>query len=588
MSRRNRYRRGKLLQWLVILLFAAVLILVDFKAQHIMGKMKYVNSGLEYYKEKQWIEAEKSLQRAADYRWFHYKEEKASSTLKALNWITEYKEEIASLYQQITDSSNNKDLDTFANYVSEYETSGFQNLTELQKEYLLERYPITQVVFSGWTDFKASLVNELNNPLHSNYNWAKEKIFLIPSQYFTQDKEDAILELFKTCDQKLYEKYAIATGIEPFRDLIDMLSDIYVNNRKYNLDTEWLTPQVKIFMYETLMQKSKEEIETFAQYVKAYRAGADRAYKDEAIEEIVEAFMEEKEKEIERLLKAKEYDELIKLYKDLKYFKDYTKEIEIAEKMQKYDHPEMLLEKPIEQYAFVLTGEDCFEANKYLIAIEKYNNRLELFLFIGEAQAYEINRYEFNLNDLGIDVGQIQALDIEDYLIGIRLAGTNRAIRYPVIRLIDNRLEYLTEFEGDTVELIDGLKHLKVTNPTSEAVAYTYDYILGAEGYEKQEIAATTIALSDSNLQDYVGKTVRFNCYIPEEAHEGIANAYYYLDATYYSDSMAYVYREDSVAIDKGSYIITGEIVSMEPYYNMTLQLEELRPKIRIIEMQKE
>lgn len=588
MNRRNRYRRGKVSQGLVVLVLGVVLIMSLFKIQHIRGKMKYVNEGLEYYRQKEWIEAEESLQRAAEYRWFHYKEQEMNEALSSLSWITDYKEEIAHLYQKVTQSSQDKSLDTFAKDVSDYNASGFHSLTDAQREYFLERYPIEQVIFNTWTEFKVSVVNKLTDPLNNDYNWAKEKIFLIPQEYFAKDKKEAILELFRRCDQTLYDTYAVDIGIEPFKVLIHTLNDIYMQNSGYGFYTEWLTSQVKWFMYQAMLQKSKEDIDVFRQYIEVYRIDADKDYKDKTIEDIVEVFIVDQEKEAERLLRNKAYDELINFYKTLDYFKDYTKEIEAVEKMQKYDYPQMLLEKPIEQYAFALTGAGVFQANKYLVSIEKDSTKLEVFLFIGEAQSYEISHYEINLNDLGIEVGQIQTLDSEDHLIGIRLVGANRAVRYVVIRLIDNRLEYLTEFEGDVVELIDGLKHLKVTNPTSEAIVYTYDYLLGDDGYEKQEIVATTIMLSDSNLLQYVGKMVEFSCYIPEGISEGIANAYYYSDANYYSDSIAYVYREDDIGIEQGVYSITGEIVSMEPYYSMTLGLEILRPKIKIIEIQKE
>lgn len=588
MNKRNRYKRGKLVQGFILLLFAVILVVVVFKARHIIGKMGFVNDGIEHYKRQQWIEAEESLQRAKGYRWFHYKEEEATSTLTALSWITEYKDYIADLYGKVTESSEGKDLEAFEDYVSEYEVSGFLNLTDSQRQYLLEKYPIDQAIFTGWTHFKASIVNELENPMQGKYNWAKEKIFLVPAQYFSQDKESAILALFKKCDQELYDRYAVATGIQAFRDLIDKLSDIYVTNRAYDFETEWLTPQVKRFMYEALIQKSKEETKTFEQYISAYRSGVDRAYKDEAIEKIVEDFMVEKEKEIEKLLKAKEYDTLITLYKELKYFKDYTKEIEVAEKMQKYEHPEMLLQQPVEQYDFIQTGTNSFDVNQYLIAMNKNTNKLELILFIGEYQDYEVNTHEFNLNDLGITPDEVKQIDVGDYLVGLRVAGTNKAIRLPILRFTNNRLEYLTEFEGDQIELIDDLKHLKITNPSNEAIPYTYDYILGEEGYEKQDIAATPINLSDTNLANYEGKLVKFSCYVSEDSNDGIVNAYYYVGNTFYSDSMAYIYREDGVAINKGSYTVIGEIVSMEPFYNTDLQLEVLRPKIRVLEMQKE
>lgn len=62
----------------------------------------------------------------------------------------------------------------------------------------------------------------------------------------------------------------------------------------------------------------------------------------------------------------------------------------------------MLLQQPIEQYDFIQTGTNSFDANQYLIAMNKNTNKLELILFIGEYQDYEVNTHEFNLNDLGI------------------------------------------------------------------------------------------------------------------------------------------------------------------------------------------
>ena len=589
MHRRNRYQREKLVQKIIVIGLIGSIVIAGAKARHILGKMGLINEGLTHYKEGLWIEAEESLQRAKGYKWFNYKPEELREALGDLIWITDYKDYMQDLNDRVTISRQEEDIDTFAQEVNEYEASNFQSLTETQKRYLLEKYPVDEVIHEGWGYFKAQVTHVLQNPLQGDYNWAKEKIFLIPEHYFTQDKETAIVELFKTSDKILYDHYMTNNGISGFRTFIDHLNDIYTQNKKYGFDTEWLTPQTKIFMYETMLQKSKEDLGAFSNYIRTYRREANIGYKDDNVEEVVTHFIEDKEKEIEGLLKAKEYDALIKLYKDLHYFKDYTKEIEVTEKMQKYDQPELLLEKPLEDYPFLQVGEGNFGADKYLVAINKTTNILELYLLIGIAQEYEVENYTISLSQLNIGIDELERIDVEENLIGLKGIWAQAGnVKYIVLRFENDGLNLAKSFEGESIELVDGIKHLRVTNPIDEDVLYTYDYILGEEGYEKQDIVATPISLSDTNLMAYIGQVVKLGCYIVEEAPDGKGNGYYYVGDTYYSDAMAYLYKENGETIHKGTYTIIGEMVGMEPYYSTSLNLEVLRPKIRIIEMTKE
>lgn len=589
MHRRNRYQREKLVQKIIIIGLIGSIVLAGFKVRHILDKMGLINEGLTHYQEGLWIEAEESLQRARGYNWFNYKPEETREALEDLLWITDYKDYIQDLNDRVTISRQEEDIDTFAQEVAEYKASNFQSLSEAQKRYLLEKYPVDKAIHEGWGYFKAQVTHILQSPLQGDYNWAKEKIFLIPEHYFTQDKETTIVELFKTSDKLLYDHYMTNNGISGFRTFIDILNDIYTQNKKYGFDTEWLTPQTQAFMYETMLQKSKEDLAAFSNYISTYRDEANIGYKDAKVEEVVTHFMEDKEKEIEGLLKVKEYDTLIKLYQDLHYFKDYTKEIEVAKKMQKYDQLEMLLEKPLENYPLLQVGEGNFGADKYLVAINKTTNELELYLLIGNIEEYEVKNYTIGLNKLNISIEELERIEAEENLIGLKgiwaQAGNGK---YIVLRLEDNGLNLVKSFEGESIELVGGIKHVRVTNPTDEEVLYTYDYLLGEEGYERQEIAATPISLSDTNLMAYIGQMVKLNCYIVEEAPDGNGNGYYYTGDTYYSDAMAYLYYENGEAIHKGTYTIIGEMVGMEPYYSTSLSLEVLRPKIRIIEMTKE
>ena len=589
MHKSNRYQREKGFQKIIFVSFIGAAVVVGFKATHIIGKMTIIDDGLTYYAEESWIEAEESLQNATHYTWFQYKEAKATEVLEDLCWITNYKDYIQDLYNRVAESSLNEALDTFADAVEEYENSGFKSLTEEQRLYLLERYPVEEAISEGWTHFKTQLVHILQNPLQGDYKWAKEKIFLIPEGYFTANKEDAILELFKTCDEALYTKYRSSDGVGEFGTFIDILNEIYRTNREYNFDTQWLTMQVKTFMYETMFQKAQEDITAFANYIGVYRREVDSGYKDDAIEKLVDDFIVTQEKEIKRLLKAKQYEMLITRYKELKYFKDYTKEIEVAERMQKYDNPEMLLDKPLEEYVFMQVGKASFGASKYLVTIHKATNQLELYLLIGDYQEYEVKNYTIGLNELSIGTDELERIDVEDNLIGLKGIGSQAGNgKYVVLRLEDYGLNLIKNFEGESIELVEGIKHLRVTNPTDEEILYTYDYILGEKGYEKQEMSATEMNLDEADLMKYAGQVVKFGCYVAEATFAGNAKAYYYAGNTYYADSMAYIYKEDGTAINKGSYSIIGEVVGMEPYYNASLDLEVLRPKVRVIKMDKE
>ena len=66
----------------------------------------------------------------------------------------------------------------------------------------------------------------------------------------------------------------------------------------------------------------------FSKSIEAYRRQANKAYRDEQIEEIVNDFLKGKEREIDVLVTAHYYEEAISWYKALKALKDYSEEIE--------------------------------------------------------------------------------------------------------------------------------------------------------------------------------------------------------------------------------------------------------------------
>lgn len=567
---------------------ALIGVLVVFKAQYIFAKVNLVEQGIALYKEEHWIEAEEKLQLADTYRWFHYREEEAHQALASLEWITQYKDFIETLYGEICASKEALDFEQFMLKNNQYQTSGINELDDVKRQYLLAKYPVDQVIDEGFMAFFELMKSKLTNPLENeDYNWAKESIGKVPDVYFKEDKEKMILDLFMTCDTELYEFNKTVSGIGSFKNLLELLNDMFTTNRRCGYDSDWIMETAKMDIYQLLLEASKEEVSAFSEYIKAYRQKVHEGYKDPAVEALVDDFMLKKEEEIQELLRTRQYDELLKLYEELRYFKDYRQEIEVAKKLQKYNQLELLFEKPIEEYDYVREGENDFGASKYILGINKKTQVLEMHTLVGGYEDYKVVTYTYSLKEGEINLGQIQDIMLESNLILFITQGDDQVMGIKVFTTDNQKLEKVFEIQAKEIRVSNQLKQIAITDPIEEEMPGTYDYIYDGTSYVKQELVPIAMSLQAANLLDYKGKVVSFECYLPQQASGNAIEAYGFAGDTYYIEDMVYIYWEDGRQIPKGTYTVVGEFVDTQMYYNEATQTELAKPKIRIIELKK-
>lgn len=615
----NRYKRGTWIQYLLDVLIVGLCVLVVFKGIHIASKVKLVNESMSLYDKQQWIEAESTLQTARNYGWFHYKEKYVRDMLENLEWITQYHTTFKELYESIQVAEGNKDYDTFIQNKETYEGSGFHQLEAWKKEYLLEKYPIEAAIDSSWSTFKVYMQGILTAPNEkSEYNWAKEKIFEIPETYFTGDKEKAIEALFITCDTRIYE-YIInhSSGLET---TLMALNEIYDTNSRVDYDTYWLTDKIKAYIKEEIGKntepldeemlrqirnnpKDNEAENTMAvvftqtniqimnliKDIKAYRTYANSAYYDEHIEDMVTQYLENKEREIAILVKAKYFDEAIAWYKYLGDLKNYEQQIQILENMKIFEYPELMLGTEINDYPFYQVGEDGLEADKYLIAFNTASSKLKIYRLVGNEEKYIQSFIQRNLLELGLngmDYSALEDVSVSGDLILVRVPD-KESQTVQVVKVEEKSIIPIFRISGEEVIVSNDLKTLSVKNPKDEEVPYTYTYQYDGEGYIKQEIQAIEVGLDNPDIPQMVGQVITFDCYVPYDAEDIVAEGYNKVGSDYFLDQGAELYFENGQFISEGEYKIVGEVVGEASYYIESLDREVVRPTIKVIQLER-
>lgn len=617
--RTDRYKRGTGIQYFLGILIAGLCVLVVFKGIHIASKVRLVNEGISLYDKKQWIEAESTLQTAKTYGWFHYKEKNLIDKLDQLGWITQYHTTFKELYESIQIAEANKDYSTFTQDKEVYESLGFHQLEAWKQEYLLEKYPIETAIDSSWLTFKVYMQGILSAPNEkSEYNWAKEKIFDIPETYFTGDKKKAIEALFITCDTRVYEY--IINHFNSLDTTLIAFNEIYDMNNKVGYDTYWLTDKIKAYIKEiigkntealdedTLRQirnnpknnaeenttlsvftQTNNQITNLIKDIKAYRTYANSTYYDESIEKMVAQYLENKEREIAVLVKAKYFDEAISWYEHLEGLKNYKDQIKVLKNMKIFEYPELMIDSEINDYPFYQVGENGLGADKYLIAFNTNTSRLEIYRLEGSAEEYTRTSVEGSLLELGLNGMDYDALE------EVHVSGDLMLVNVPdseqqtvqVLKVEEEGIMPIFRISGEEVTVSKDLKTLTVKNPKNEEIHDTYTYQYNDESYTKQEIEAIEIGLDNPDISQMVGQVITFNCYVPYDAESTVAEGYNLIGNEYFLDQGAELYFEEGQFISEGEYKIVGEVIGEAAYYIESLDREVVRPTIKVIQLER-
>ena len=567
---------------LIILCF--LVILTGNKMNHIIKKIALVQKAEIAYHKEEWIEAEEALQKAQKYKWFNYKEQLAKEYLNRLDFITKFKPLMDQMLQDLKLSYTIDQYEAFAELYKGYQTFGLEKMDQFKRDYLLKQYPLEEAFHKGWKVFKEKMEKGLNDPVNNpEYNWAKQAIWDLPDEYLKGDKETHIKELFIACDTKLFEE--AAKGNEDFlhfQKLLTKTNDIYIINKKYSYNSEWLTVKLKPYIERVIKEKSKtDNIREFARYVKAYEANVIPYYESKDVRERIKTFIEEKEKKAELFVERQEYEEAIKIFEDMNAFGNYSKEIEQVKKRQKYDHEELLLAFSEDSYGLIRKGTGVFGGEKYILGLQKDTGRLELVIIKGTKSEYSTNSYEVTL----MYGAEIEDLAVSSQLVMALSPSGKRAHTYQILGFAGKSFENLLTIEADTIKVLEDGQSLKVNSPLDGYEGLNYEYIYTEEGYKNQGMEIQEVQLGNLNLSAYIGKIITFDCYVPAEYEGSEALGMYYEKDVYYPDTAVSLYLESGEAIRAGSYKITGEYVENFIYHDDELNKDMIRPRIKIMEM---
>lgn len=579
----NKYIRGKIIYRISLVMLGLLVILVYNKINHIVKKVSLVNEAASLYGNEKWIETEAMLQKAEKYKWFNYKEDILESYLKELQWITEFDPLINRITQEASASYSQGLYEDFLTVYKEYQHTGFNQLEQDKRQYLLKYYPAETEFEQGWKTFKDLMQKALNKPVDPvQYQWAKGALRDVPDEYFDGNKEDEIKTLFVTCDITLFTSaMAIKEDYLLFQKLLSDMNAIYETNKKYGYSSKWLTAELKPFIEKLIIEKSKtDQIREFANYAKVYQAKVRSYYKSQTVEDTIAKFIQDKEDAAKHLVDAQKYEEAIKIYQEMGVFKSYSTEISQVTQMEKYDHAELLLRQPKETYGFIKEGTRGFGGEKYIIGLQKGTGILELVVIEGTRDEYQSSTYETVIGEM-----EIKDILFEGELISLLSPSETRSYTYHIVGFLEEKLTVLLRVEANHVEVAEDGGLLRVNSPLSGYEGYDYAYRRTDNGYIDEGIIAQPVSLGEFNFTAHIGKVIRFDCYVPEEYAGYTALGMYHAEGVFYPDTAAELYLESGEFIASGYYTIVGEYLDNTMYHQEELAMDLVRPSIKILSM---
>lgn len=579
----NKYIRGKIIYRISLVMLGLLVILVYNKIHHIVKKVSLVNEAASLYGNEKWIETEAMLQKAEKYKWFNYKEDIMESYLKELHWITEFNPLISMITQEASASYGQGRYEDFLAVYKAYQNTGFSQLEQDKRQYLLRHYPAETEFEQGWQTFKGLMEEALKKPTDpAQYQWAKGALWDVPEEYFDGNKEDEIKVLFITCDTTLFTgAMAVKEDYLLFQKLLSDMNAIYETNKKYGYSSEWLTARLKPFAEKLIIEKSQtDQIREFANYAKVYQAKVRSYYKSQTVEDTIAKFIHDKEDTAKQLVDTQKYEEAIKIYQEMGVFKSYSTEISQVTQMEKYDHAELLLRQPKETYGFIKEGTQGFGGDKYIIGFQKGTGILELVVIEGTRSEYQSSTYETVIGEM-----EIKDILFEGELISLVTPSETRDYTYHIVGLLEEKLTEFLRVEANHVEVAEGGALLRVNSPLGGYEGYDYAYRWTDNGYIDEGIIAQPVSLGEFNFAAYIGKVIRFDCYVPEEYAGYTALGMYHEEGVFYPDTAAELYLESGEFIASGYYTIVGEYLDNTMYHHEGLAMDLVRPSIKILSM---
>lgn len=626
-KRIDRYKRSQWLETIVVGVLAIECIAGLYKGYYMYEKISLVKSGFKLFNEGKWIEAEEKLTEATELTHYEYKQRKVENRLDTLSWITEYNETLQEIYNNLCLSKEQVDYELFQTTLSTYHALDLSKLEAYQTEYFEKIYPITEASQKAWVQFKGNMQYILQNA-KEGYLWAKEHINEVPDTCFASDKKTAIAKLFEACDIRLFKK--ITSKEIALKDQMLAFDEIYETNKHYGYETEWLTEKIKQYIrdkmvssmvladaqrlndirncpktvlrtlteggeetrvaFQNFFDETKLQMNTFVEMMQDYRKANNPYYYDETIEEIVSQYINQKEMEIQVLVDAQYYDEAISWYQTMGSLKDFSQEIQAIDSQKYFDDPVLLIENQIGNYAFYEVGSGALGAEKYLAAINKETQELEIYRFNPYSELGQETRLTCSLKGTYLDrlgASQDGGTLNNGQTIQMMASGELLAIVYSnedgqdinVLRVGETEIQNIFARQGISVIVTPDINGITI-NRRGEI---SDTYIWNGEGYIKQELEAQMVSLEEITQNDYVGRIVKFPCYISD----GTTTEPMGYENEWGASNMGIsVFLVNDVPIVPGYYWITGEVISKEPYTfdGNWMGIEYPKIKVQIVE----
>ncbi|MDF2725159.1 MAG: hypothetical protein K0Q59_4834 [Paenibacillus sp.] len=516
------YNNALRLRAAALVLMLALIVLVCMKLYNSYRKVDDYRKAEQQFIERNWVQAELYVNKAALNRWLSYKSGETAIMQDALKPVTDMRDMLRSIVQRTEEARNNEDLPGLLAAYGEY---GQHKLEAAGRE---GDYPQQFAEVSALERVEDSLTGALrdveeraNKQLQANMKKnafsddAAAALLQLPAGYFGGDQArlDRLRAVLAPYDQaRIQALQADASkGVAELLAEGVRLSGLY---GQYGGSPDWLYPLIEQTAQARLLQaRDKNDWAAFWLGAVQYEAAKDWPQAGSPVSQTIQDSFNGQLAAARQLTANQQYPEAIAMYASLAAYRDMSGSVRDTELAWALAQPEQMLQKVAPGAVFnqVISGKGQFGSLAYAAGIA--DNKLVLARLMSDMS---IDKKEATLGQ-GINVKELRAVDSLGLqgmqTLMVQAASSSRKSRYIGYDALQGGLQKLLDVEADGYQLErQGLLVVANDNASGAGQQAYYEYRNGEYRFSRIKPDYVDIALAD--LPKYRNVKVRFQCTI--------------------------------------------------------------------------
>ncbi len=511
------YKQLKLIRFIIFIVTLFLLLLTVVKLYYSYDKVTTYQSAMEHLEANRLVLAESDFTSAEQNIFLEYHEEEISKELVSLGYISEIKNVLETLLEEIDQSKNVSSMvKNHTHYLSILEKS---SPTELQivKE-LLAQYKVEEALSD---EFEMSIEDSIkdlrdfdkDNKFKSNSSAVD--LLLIPSVYYGGDiaKIKLIQEELHTYHQAHFTQ--LRNSDTSIREGMELATELVTFYKKYNLEAAWIIEETNAYAIHVMkkLEVAKDRKNFFLdaklaeQYTQLLGANSELSlYINESVNSLLNEALQ--------LIASKKYSDAISVYEEFNPYLDFSKEIQNTQITWYTNEPKALLSKQFPEIKFdIVKGDkDLWGGKVYVYGLANKQMKFIRLLSNNTIQSATIEDANGLLKNSKISVVNTYSPK-GNPIVMVDAASNSRKHRYMAFEMRDTKFQKIFDIEGDAI-VQETIGTLVVDNGIGEGAGQKAYYKLNSGVYAYAGIKPDYIVISMKDLPKHKNVKVRFECTI--------------------------------------------------------------------------